>query len=154
MTSRSGIFSLGLFLLVIIVGLLIYALLNISKYGHYLGKPKYNRVELVELLSFGNFYNGKDVCTRGHYVEDEKLKILKVRLDEDRFTRAAWVETGEREIITRLPNSGMRSVEVEICGLFQSSRNGEFGEPSVWITQITVASYKTFGEVQEINDPI
>lgn len=146
-----GNFSLGFLFLAAVVGISIYALVNISKYGHYLGRLKYNRVELASLLSFGNFYNNKEVCTRGWYVEDDRLRILKVRLDEDRFTRSAWVQTGDREIITRIPNSGMRAVETEICGKFESSRSGEFGDPPVWISQITVRSYRTFGEVLEVD---
>lgn len=151
MTSLRGNFSLGFLFLAVVVGVSIYALVNISKYGHYLGKPKYNRVELASLLSFGNFYDNKEICTRGWYVEGERLRILKVRLDEDKFTRSAWVQTGDLEIITRIPNSDTHAVETEICGLFQSSRSGEFGDPPVWISQITVRSYKTFGDVREVD---
>mgnify|MGYP001596116081 CR=1 FL=1 len=140
--------------MVILVGFSIYAIVNFARYGQVFGKPKYIRVELVELLSFGNFYNGKSVCTRGYYVEDEKLRLLKVSLAEDRYTRVAWVITGNLEIITRIPGAKAKFVEAELCGEFESSRNGEFGEPPVWIAQITVESYKTFGDVQELETQI
>lgn len=139
--------------LVVVCSIAIYSILNIAKYGKFFGKPEYDRVELVKLLSYGNFYNGKEVCTRGWYVEDELLSILKVRLDEDRYTRTAWVQK-EEELITRTPGSGLRTIEMEICGKFESDRNGEFGEPPVWIAQITVSSYKTFGEDREVNGEI
>ena len=150
MAKLPGNFSFGLLILVAVVAISIYSLVNISNYGTYFGKPKYRRIELVELLSFGNFYNGREVCTRGYYVEGEKLHILKVNLSEDRFTRASWVQTGGDEIITKIPGSSMKAVEAELCGKFESARNGEFGEPPVWIAQITVSSYKTFGDVFEV----
>lgn len=139
--------------MVILVGFSIYALVNFARYGQVFGKPKYLKVELVELLSFGNFYNGKSVCTRGYYIEDEELRLLKVSLAEGRYTRVAWV-TGDREIITRIPGAKTKFVEAELCGKFESARNGEFGEPPVWIAQITVESYKTFGDVQELETQI
>lgn len=148
-----GKIHIGLLIMAILVGFSIYSIVNFARYGQVFGKPKYLKVELVELLSFGNFYSGKSVCTRGYYIEDEKLRLLKVSLAEDRFSRVAWV-AGDREIITRIPGAAAKFVEAELCGKFESARNGEFGEPPVYLAQITVESYKTFGDVQELVTPI
>jgi hypothetical protein len=147
-------FITGLLLLTAIVGFSIYSMVNFAKYGSIFKKTKYNRVELVELMSYGNFHNGKNVCTKGYYVEDDKLRLLKLSLEEDRFTRTAWVITENREIITRVPGASTKAVEAEICGKFESARDGEFGEPPVWIQQITVDSYETFGDPVEVTYPI
>lgn len=132
------------------MGASIYGIVNFAKFGKLWGKPDYLTVEIVELLSFGNLYNGRNVCTRGYFVEDEELSLLKVRLDEDRLTRTAWVNTGGKEIITMIPVAGTRAVVAEICGKFESARSGEFGDPPVWIAQITVDSYKTLGDPKEV----
>lgn len=153
-TFYHGKLDLGFLIIAVLVGFSIYALVNFARYGQVFGRSSYLKIELVELLSFGNFYNQKNVCTRGYYVEDEKLRLLKVSLAEDRYTRTAWIITGNREIITRIPGSKAKFVEAELCGKFESARNGEFGEPPVWIAQITVESYKTFGDVQELVTPI
>lgn len=131
-------------------GFSVFAIVNFANYGSILGRSKYTRVELVQLLSYGNLYNGKNVCTRGYYVEEDKLRLLKVSLNEDNYTRTSWVVPGDREIITRIQGSGAKAVEAELCGKFESARNGEFGEPPVWIAQITVDSYKTFGDPMEV----
>lgn len=146
-----GFISFWLLILIIIVGTSIYGVINFSKYGQFWGKPEHLTVEISELFSFGNFYNRKNVCTKGYFVEGNKLSILKISLNEDRYTRTAWVITGGREIITRIPGAGTRAVLAEICGKFEASRDGEFGEPPVWIIQITVDSYKTFGDPFEVS---
>lgn len=134
----------------IVIGAMIYSLVNFSKYGEFLGRPDYLSVDISELFSFGNFYNGKNVCTTGYYVEGDKLSIFKISLDEDRFTRTAWVILQDNEIITKIPGVGTRAVLAEICGKFEASRGGEFGEPPVWISQITVATYKTLEDPKEV----
>lgn len=129
-----------IFLFLIAIGvLLIFLILKLSssKDNHQM------RIELVNLLSFANFYNGKKVCTRGYYVRDSRLSIIKVRLDEVEYVRSAWVVSRVGDII-KTPQAGQTWIEAEICGIFESRRDGQFGDPAVWQHQITVDSYKLF----------
>lgn len=145
-----GFISAWILILAIILGASIYGVVNFSKYGKLWGKPDYLIVGIVDLFSFGNFYNGKNVCTHGYFVDGDGLSLLKVSLAEDRYTRTAWVDTGDHEIITRFPGGGVRAVKADICGKFEAARNGEFGEPPVFLMQITVESYKTLGEPEAV----
>lgn len=148
--AHFGFIPFWFLIVVIVVGAAIYALVNFSKYGDFLARPDYSSVNISELFSYGNFYSGKRVCTAGYYVEADGLNILKISLDEDRFTRTAWVDLADHEIITKIPGAGTRAVLTEICGKFEASRSGEFGEPPVWIAQITVDTYKTLEDPKEV----
>ena len=137
----------GLLVLIVIVAVSLYSIINLSKYGRFFGKTDYDKINLIDLLSYGNLHSGKNICTEGFYVKTKKLAILKVSLNEDQYTRSAWVKTApDQEIITEFPGLGDRYVRAAICGYFESARNGEFGDPPVFNHQITVSSYKTLGD--------
>lgn len=150
MSLKAGQSGLLLIFLIMSILLIILGLYNLSKTGSLLGDGEYKRVELVELLSFGNFYSGKKICTRGYYVKDYRLSIIRVNLKEDELiTRSAWVRTPNEDIITSRLST--RYVEAELCGFFESKRGSEFGDPSVWNQQITVEKYKLYSQPAEIN---
>ena len=137
----------GLLLIIAMVAVSLYSIINFSKYGQFFGKTDYRKIDLVVLLSYGNLYSSKNICTEGFYIKTQKLSIIKVSLAENQFTRSAWVKTnGDQEIITQFPGLGDRYVRAAICGYFESARNGEFGDPPVWNHQITVSSYQTLGD--------
>jgi len=140
-----GRLSIWLLLLIAIVGVSIYSLINLSKYGQFFGKSEFGKINLIDLMTYGNIYNGKNICTEGYYVKTSKESILKVDLGSDPFVRSVWIKT-DKEIIMDFPRLGDRYVRAEICGFFNSARNGEFGEPPVWFHQITVSSYETIGD--------
>mgnify|MGYP003394617338 FL=1 len=154
MAKLPGSLPIGLLLIAGFVGLAIYSINNFSKNGTLFGQKEYRQAELVELLSFGNLYNGQKVCTKGYYVKGNNVSILKVRTDEGKLTRSAWVETFGHEIIPAAGGLGNKFVLTEICGKFESARDGEFGEPPVWISQLTVESFKTFGNVEDLKTPL
>lgn len=105
-----------------------------------------NNVDLVNLLSFANFYSGKNICTQGYYAQSNKLSIIKVSLDEDISTRSAWVNNpGGEKLIIDASNVEDKAVEAKVCGYFESGRSRHFGEPSVWNHQITVDKFKPLG---------
>ena len=132
--------KIGLLIICSIILILAYWLFSKRDGGKF---TNFKQIELVELLSFSNFYNGKKICTRGYYVADDRLSIIKVKLEEDELTRSAWVALGSGRIGPPSIEAGW--VEAELCGYFESRRDGQFGDPAVWQHQITVDSYKTFG---------
>ncbi|MBI2327700.1 hypothetical protein HYU92_05280 [Candidatus Curtissbacteria bacterium] len=137
--------SFGLVLLIAIVGLSIYGFITWQNTGQVFGN--YINVQIVELLSYANFYDGKKICTRGFYVQTPSYTILKVSLKDDEYTRSIWIYDPEyREIITRIWGDS-KAVVTTICGNFASSRAGEYGIPPVWNHQLTVESFKTEGEL-------
>lgn len=146
---KKGGFALWVILLIGAVIAFIYFSSNFAKYGNFLGNPNAVQIDLIELLSAGNLYDGKQVCTKGYFVENGDYFVLKVSLREDEFTRSAWINTNGKKIIrdSIYPNQ-TKYVEAQICGKFQSMRGGEFGTPAVWNHQITVDSYKTFSDPQ------
>lgn len=125
----------------------IFGLYNWQRTGQFFGFSQYKNVDLTELLSFANLYSGKKICTQGFYVQTPTTSILKVSLSEDEFTRSAWVNNPtEKEIILQSSYAPEKSVQAKICGLFESRRAGEFGNPPVWNHQITVEKFETFGQ--------
>lgn len=144
-----GKLAVELLLVIALVGVSLYSLINLSRYGQFFGKAEYKKIDLIELLSYGNVRNEKNVCTEGYFVKTDKLSILKVSLSDDQFTRSAWIRT-EGEIINQYPGSDNRYVRAVICGFFESKRAGEFGDPPVWNHQITVSSYETLGDTQRL----
>lgn len=135
----------GLFLVASIIGILMFIFIRWQQSSSFFGFSPYKEVHILDLLSFANLYNGKKICTKGYYVDSPSYSVLKVSLREDEFTRSAWVDLKDHEIITGTL-SGERAVVVNICGYFESRRDGEFGYPAVWNHQLTVDSFKTEGE--------
>ena len=143
----SGFVSFVFLISAIIAGILIYGFVNWQQNGSFFGFSPYKEVKLVDLISFGNLYDGKKVCTEGYYVKTHDLEILKVSMEEDRFTKSTWVENQSgKDIIFTTPAAPAKYVWAMLCGKFQSHRGGEFGEPSVWNHQLTVEKFETFGE--------
>ncbi len=140
-------FSQGLLILVILAAFLIWGLASWQKNGSFFGFSPYKTVNLIDLLSYGNLYDGKKVCTRGYYLQADLLSIIKVSLKDDNYTRSAWVlnPTGQ-EVITQIPGQE-RIIEATVCGYFASQRAGEFGDPPVWNHQITLEKFQTHGDV-------
>lgn len=140
----------GTTLVVATVGFVIYAFINWQESSKFFGFSPYKTVKLIDLLSFANLYKEKLVCTRGFYLQAEKLSIIKVSLEDDEYTRSAWVNNPKgREIITRVPGQ-TRAVEATLCGYFESRRAGEFGILPVWNHQLTVDNFETHGDFIEL----
>ena len=142
-----GFVSFFLIIAAIIVGALFYGFINWQRSGNFFGFAPYKEVKLVDLLAFGNLYDCKKVCSTGYYVKTPDLEILKVSMEEDRFTRSTWInnQTG-KDIIFSTTSSSSKYVWAKLCGSFESHRAGEFGNPSVWNHQLTVEKFETFGE--------
>lgn len=131
----------------IFTAVLIYSLINWKNNGSFFGFSPYKNVDLAQLLSFANFYNGKNICTTGFYVASDHSSIIKVSLSDDEYTRSAWINNASGKNFFDENTVGQtRSVEAKVCGKFESRRGGEFGNPSVWNHQITVEEFETFGE--------
>lgn len=136
-----------LLLLVILIGFSIYAMINYSNYGKILGKNPVDNIALTELLPYANLYDGKNLCTRGIYVQGNSLSIIKVNLNDDKFTKSIWVKVAPgNNLIIDASGSQNRAVEAKICGYFESHRGGDFGEPSIWNHQLTVKTFDKLGE--------
>ena len=146
---KTGQVALLAIFLIMAAAVIIFGLYNFSKTGTIFGNSQYKQVELAQLLSFGNFYDGKKICTRGYYIKNSRLSIIKVSLAEDEFTRSAWVKLPSGEILS----VNNHYLEAELCGLFESRRGPEFGDRSVWIHQITVEKYKPYSAPGEISLP-
>lgn len=147
-----GFVSFFLIILAIIVGALFYGFINWQKSGNFFGFSPYKEVKLVDLLSFGNLYDGKKVCSEGFYVKTPDLEILKVSMQEDRFTRSTWVNNQSgQDIIFTTSAASSKYVWARLCGSFLSHRGGEFGRPSVWNHQLTVEKFETFGEDKKLD---
>ena len=143
----NGFVSFFLIISAIIVGALLYGFINWQTSGNFSGFSPYKEVELVDLLSFGNLYDGKKVCTKGYYVKTHDLEILKVSMEEDRLTKSTWVNNQSgKDIIFTYSAASSKYVWAKLCGSFESHRGGEFGHPSVWNHQLTVEKFETFGE--------
>jgi hypothetical protein len=143
---------LGFLILVIMIVVFVFGLVNWQKTGQFFGISAYKNVDLVALLSFANLYSGKKICTEGFYVQTPGVSILKVSLSEDEFTRSAWINNPtEKEIILQSPYAPEKSVQAKICGFFQSSRGGEFGNPPVWNHQLTVEKFEILDQPQPLN---
>ena len=148
-----GFVSFFLIVSAIIVGVIFYGFVNWQRSNNFFGFAPYKEVRLVDLLSFGNLYDGKKVCTEGFYVKTPDLEILKVSMDENRFTKSTWVKNqSEKEIIFTYYAAPSKYVWARLCGSFQSQRGGEFGEPSVWNHQLTVEKFETFGEEKRLEN--
>ena len=148
-----GFVSFFLIISAIIVGVLFYGFVNWQSSGNFFGFAPYKEVKLVDLLSYGNLYDGKKVCSEGFYVKTPDLEILKVSMDENRFTKSTWVKNqSEKEIIFTYYAAPSKYVWARLCGSFQSQRGGEFGEPSVWNHQLTVEKFETFGEEKRLEN--
>ena len=143
----SGFVSSVFLISTIIAGILIYGFVKWQQNGSFLEFSPYKEVRLDDLLSFGNLYDGKKVCTEGYYVKTHDLEILKVSMEEDRLTKSTWVNNQSgKDIIFTYSAASSKYVWARLCGSFQSERGGEFGEPSVWNHQLTVEKFETFGE--------
>src|SRR3989344_263961 len=133
-----GFVSFFLIISAITVGVLFYGFVNWQKSGNFFGFSPYKEVELVDLLSFGNLFDGKKVCSTGFYIKTPDLEILKVSMEEDRYTRSTWVNNQtKKDIIFSITSSSSKYVWATLCGYFESHRGGEFGNPSVWNHQLT-----------------
>ena len=148
-----GFVSFFLIVSAIIVGVIFYGFVNWQRSNNFFGFAPYKEVKLVDLLSYGNLYDGKKVCSEGFYVKTPDLEILKVSMDENRFTKSTWVKNqSEKEIIFTYYAAPSKYVWARLCGSFQSQRGGEFGEPSVWNHQLTVEKFETFGEEKRLEN--
>ena len=148
-----GFVSFFLIISAIIVGVLFYGFVNWQKSGSFFGFSPYKEVKLVNLLSFGNLYDGKKVCSEGFYVKAPDLEILKVSMEEDRITRSTWVDNQSgKDIIFTASAASSKYVWAKLCGSFESHRGGEFGRPSVWNHQLTVEKFETFGEDKRLEN--
>src|SRR3989344_9376468 len=132
----SGFVSFVFLISAIIAGILIYGFVNWQQNGSFFGFSPYKEVKLVDLISLGNLYDGKKVCTEGYYVKTHDLEILKVSMEEDRLTKSTWVNNQSgKDIIFTYSAAPSKYVWARLCGSFQSQRGSEFGEPYIWNQQ-------------------
>lgn len=126
-----------------IVASSVYASLNWQKVSTIWKMKDYKSVNLIDLLSYANFYNGQNICTQGFYTQSDHLSIIKVSLADDEYTHSAWINnTSGKKFFYEEAGNQTRSVKAKVCGKFESHRGGEFGNPPVWNHQITVESFE------------
>jgi len=131
----------------IFTAVLIYGFVNWKNNGTLFGFSPYKNVDLAYLLSFANFYSGKKICTKGYYIQTSNLFLLKVSLEENEFERSVWINNqSDKDIVLTTPQVPEKGTIATLCGLFESQRAGEFGEPPLWNHQLTVENFRTFGE--------
>ncbi len=135
-------FILFILFVIPIVSVAVYASLNWTKVSTLWKLNNYKTVNLVDLLSYANFYDGQNICTTGFYVESDRLSIIKVSLDEDEYTHSAWINNTSQKSFFDQRSTQTRSEKTRVCGKFASQRGGEFGNPPVWNHQITVENFE------------
>ncbi len=125
--------------LIIIIAVSAYALSNWQKYGSFFGKRGYENVKLVDLVSFANLYNGKDVCTNGYVIEGNNASFIKDGVTGSRFEGSAWVVNNtSSNFIFNTSTTVTKAVMARVCGHFVSKGETEFGNPPYWKHQLTI----------------
>lgn len=136
-----------------IVASSVYASLNWQKVSSIWKMKDYKSVNLIDLLSYANFYSGQNICTTGFYVQSDRLSIIKVSLVEDEYTHSAWINNASgKNFFYENTVSQTRSVETKVCGKFESHRGGEFGNPPVWNHQIIVENFELIEKTAPLNN--
>ncbi len=137
-------------LLIVLVAISIivaYELLNWQRYGTFWGRRGYENVELVNLITFASFYDGKNVCTKGYVTEGNNSSFIKTDVSGSRYEGSAWlVNNIGHSFIFNTSNTVTKSVLGRVCGNFQSKRDGEFGNPPFWKHQLTIGEFSSLGE--------
>lgn len=110
----------------------------------------YQEVELNNLFSVANVYNGKNVCTKGYYIESMGLSVLKTTFDSDFYNRSIWIEnTGDKKIfVDALGDS--KGALAKLCGKFLLGRGSGFGQLSIWNHQITVDDFELLEKTAQL----
>ena len=134
--------------LLIIIVVSAYALSNWQRYGSFIGKRGYENVKLVDLISFGELYDGKDVCTNGYVIEGNNSSFIKDGITGNKFEGSAWLinNTGKNYFFNT-SSTVTKAVSARVCGHFVSERDGEFGNPPYWRNQMTI------NEFSELENP-
>lgn len=134
-----------------IVAFIIYSLIAWQKSGRLFGFEPYKHVDLINLLSFGNLYDGKKVCSRGYYVLGDSVEIFKVSLNDNQFARSAWVQNNSgRDIILTSDRSITKEIDAKLCGKYNFRRAGEWGNPPVWNHLLEVDTFETYTEASPL----
>lgn len=133
--------------LIIIIAITAYVLPNWQKYGSLFGKRGNENVKLVDLVSFANLYDGKDVCTNGYVVEGKNTSFIKDGVTGSKFEGSAWIvnNTGAN-FIFNTSNTVTKAVMARVCGHFISKGESEFGNPPYWKHQLTISEFGSLGE--------
>lgn len=128
--------------LIIIIAVSAYALSNWQKYGSFIGKRGYENVKLVDLVSFGKLYDGKDICTSGYVIEGNNTSFIKDGVTGNKFEGSAWIvnKTGKNYIFNT-SNTVTKAVMAKVCGHFVSNGQSEFGNPPYWKHQLTINGF-------------
>lgn len=139
-----------LFLIIVIVGFW-YAWTNnfapLQKIKVFFGAG-YQDVEVENLFSIANLYNGKNVCTKGYYIESTGVNVLKQTFDGDIYNKSMWVvnNSGKKILVNALEDG--KGASLKLCGKFESGRGSGFGQPSIWNHQITVQDFELLGKTE------
>jgi hypothetical protein len=137
-----------LIVLIIIIAVSAYVLSNWQKYGSFIGRRGYENVKLVDLVSFANLYNGKDVCTNGYVIEGKNASFIKDGVTGSRFEGSAWVVNNTGSSFTfNTSNTVTKAVMARVCGHFVSKGETEFGNPPYWKHELTI------NEFSELDNP-
>ena len=135
--------KLFLLILALIIAAVVYFVNNWQKYGSFIKPRELKDIELSELVSFANFYNGRMVCTKGYYIETEGSTYIKMNLeDQDIFKKSVWIinQSGKNFFVDAI--QGGKTALFRLCGKFESGRTKGFGNPSIWTHQMIVDRFE------------
>ncbi len=138
--------TLSLLVKLAILAGIVLAILNRQKISDFFNWGGYRQVDFSTLVSYGNFYDTKNVCTRAFYLQTPQKKVLAINLKSSDSGHEIWVEnpTGN-EVISSVDSLPQRAVDAQICGKFEKGRNS-FGNSSLWNFQLTVDHFQTYGD--------
>jgi len=141
-----------LFILVASIIILAYGLLNWQEYGTFFGRPGFENVQLVNLITLASFYDGKNVCTEGYVVEGNNTYFIKTGVSGSRYEGSVWLinNTGD-SFIFNTSNTVTKAVLGKVCGNFQSKRDGEFGNPPFWRYKLTINKFNQLEDPFPVN---
>ena len=135
-------------ILALIVGAVAYGATNWQKYGRFWGKEAKD-VDIKTLTGFGNFYDGKTICTRGYLIQMSESTVLKKNLSSDILNDSIWVNNVSQKSFFVDALGDNKGAFARVCGLYQSGRGKGFGKPSIWNQQIDVGDFELLGKTTQ-----
>lgn len=139
-----------LLLVIALLAVVTYGAYNWQKYGNIFGH-NYPDIDEKDLFTLGSLYDGKNICTKGYYVESSGASVLKINLDTDLFTRSIWVlNNSGRQVFVDALGDG-KAVQIKMCGKFESGAGKGFGQPSVYNQQLTVEGFELLGATTKLS---
>lgn len=151
-TAKPGFLKLIIiFILVFAVYLLFKDSIKITGLGFNVDEDGYADVDLGNLVSYSNFYDGKQICTEGYHVKVDEFNVLKTDIYTTIYVNSVWIEyaKGRSSTFDSLLSRG-QVARIYACGKFEAGRGRQFGEPSIWRKKLTIEEYKLLDKPKPI----